>query len=534
MVYDPIRDCDVPSPAIQRRPSLWESPQASSHQPTYSPEPSPGVRPLSGPGMRSLLNDDAPGPSRRGSDLTAALSDHEEHGQTARPHLSKLLNDTPTINRRTSSSSSIHQHETTASSPRLSSPTVGLHPGSLSRVSTHRSPLMPEARLSSPSSAVSTGHYELPPAFGDRPSSRRSSFDVSSRSMPPPSEPIRHELTTPTSHSAPLRSPSMSASPGSHSIGLPQPRVSRSNSGTSSSRPPPRSTWSPEPNHSRRASDEVPRSPSSASNGRRSPPPPSRTPYEPRQPSGSRTIRQPITHDELQRLRTEAASNNPLRRNKRRSVPSVPSWSAPSPQRGSSFDATAEAGPSHPQSRGPSRRGSNASATSRPDVVPQKRSSKDMEALDDRATQRRRQDYTGNAAEVASHYNSRPEVGVEHREFSPIIGLKKFNNWIKSVLIGKFAYRERGRPGAKVLDLGAGKGGDLNKWKQARIDLYVAMDIAETSMDQARDRWQTMRGNKFEAYFYPFDCFSVSTPSSPTPGLQLTCRTRSLRSSRAG
>lgn len=133
-----------------------------------------------------------------------------------------------------------------------------------------------------------------------------------------------------------------------------------------------------------------------------------------------------------------------------------------------------------------------------------------MEAVDDRAVQRRRQDYTGNAAEVASHYNARPEVGVEHREFSPIIGLKKFNNWIKSVLIGKFAYRERGRPGAKVLDLGAGKGGDLNKWKQARIDLYVAMDIAETSMDQARDRYNTMRGNKFEAHFFPFDCFSVS------------------------
>lgn len=71
--------------------------------------------------------------------------------------------------------------------------------------------------------------------------------------------------------------------------------------------------------------------------------------------------------------------------------------------------------------------------------------------------------------------NSRPEVGVEHRELSPIIGLKKFNNWIKSVLIGKFAFRGHNRPGANVLDLGCGKGGDLNKWKQARIRLYVGM-----------------------------------------------------------
>ena len=42
-------------------------------------------------------------------------------------------------------------------------------------------------------------------------------------------------------------------------------------------------------------------------------------------------------------------------------------------------------------------------------------------------------------------------------------------------MIGKFAYRQQGRPGAHVLDIGCGKGGDLNKWKQARIRLYVAL-----------------------------------------------------------
>lgn len=66
-------------------------------------------------------------------------------------------------------------------------------------------------------------------------------------------------------------------------------------------------------------------------------------------------------------------------------------------------------------------------------------------------------------------------MGVQHRELSPIIGLKKFNNWIKSVLIGKFAWRLKGAPGAKVLDIGCGKGGDLNKWKQAQIRLYVGL-----------------------------------------------------------
>lgn len=71
--------------------------------------------------------------------------------------------------------------------------------------------------------------------------------------------------------------------------------------------------------------------------------------------------------------------------------------------------------------------------------------------------------------------NARQEVGVEAREFSPIIGLRKFNNWIKSVLIGKFAHRPPGGPGANVLDIGCGKGGDLGKWKQARIRRMVGL-----------------------------------------------------------
>jgi mRNA (guanine-N7-)-methyltransferase len=122
---------------------------------------------------------------------------------------------------------------------------------------------------------------------------------------------------------------------------------------------------------------------------------------------------------------------------------------------------------------------------------------------------------------------------VEQREFSPIIGLKKFNNWIKSVLIGKFTYRPRNGPGAKVLDMGCGKGGDLNKWKQAKIQLYVGLgesalplapplvcsrtarnhltaDIAATSIDQADERYRKMYHPPYRAQFFAFDCFSVS------------------------
>lgn len=93
--------------------------------------------------------------------------------------------------------------------------------------------------------------------------------------------------------------------------------------------------------------------------------------------------------------------------------------------------------------------------------------------------------------------NQRPEVGVTLRQQSPIIGLKNFNNWVKSVLIARFAHpvlrREDGndRKGsrgngneplkfqgggeAKVLDLGCGKGGDLNKWQKAKVKFYVGV-----------------------------------------------------------
>lgn len=210
---------------------------------------------------------------------------------------------------------------------------------------------------------------------------------------------------------------------------------------------------------------------------------PNRIAYQPAQPSNSATIQYPISADELASLRADAYHNNPLRRRGRRTVP--PSWSAPSPRNSvSSLEPVNEyeAGPSY-SGGPPSRRGSTASATAdiRPPPPPREDSWSNKRGLDeavydDRSAPRRRTDnYTGKAAEVASHYNMRPDVGVEHREYSPIIGLKKFNNWVKSVLIGKFAFRERGQPGAKVMDIGCGKGGDLMKWKQARIELYVAM-----------------------------------------------------------
>ncbi|KMP01215.1 mRNA cap guanine-N7 methyltransferase [Coccidioides immitis] len=141
---------------------------------------------------------------------------------------------------------------------------------------------------------------------------------------------------------------------------------------------------------------------------------------------------------------------------------------------------------------------------------------------------------------VRQHYNAVPERGREWRKTdSKIKGLRSFNNWIKSTIIQKFSPDEDflarnngngwtgGPPTAPdeekrliVLDVGCGKGGDLGKWQQAPqpVELYVGLDPAEVSIDQARDRYNGMRHDRrrrrgnplYHAEFHVKDCFGES------------------------
>ncbi|GJX32623.1 mRNA cap guanine-N7 methyltransferase 1 [Tanacetum coccineum] len=85
------------------------------------------------------------------------------------------------------------------------------------------------------------------------------------------------------------------------------------------------------------------------------------------------------------------------------------------------------------------------------------------------------------AKKIADHYGARTNRTLEEREASPIIHLKKLNNWIKSVLIQLYAKR-----GDAVLDLACGKGGDLIKWDKANIGYYVGIDEAEGSIEDCK------------------------------------------------
>jgi hypothetical protein len=82
--------------------------------------------------------------------------------------------------------------------------------------------------------------------------------------------------------------------------------------------------------------------------------------------------------------------------------------------------------------------------------------------------------------------NARGNTGRAARTQSATYGLKTCNNWIKSVLIARFTRRRPGvsdfdpedrslRPNGRVLDMGCGKGGDIDKWNRAKIEEYVGI-----------------------------------------------------------
>lgn len=126
------------------------------------------------------------------------------------------------------------------------------------------------------------------------------------------------------------------------------------------------------------------------------------------------------------------------------------------------------------------------------------------------------------ATKVAEHYNQVEQKSVKERNQSVIIDLRKFNNAMKSLMhhvAFKYAhyissptntYRRRHY---RVLDLGCGKGGDLPKYfRNDQVELIVGVDIAETSIQQAKERYKKMKhssGRNFKGEFFVADLTRV-------------------------
>lgn len=103
------------------------------------------------------------------------------------------------------------------------------------------------------------------------------------------------------------------------------------------------------------------------------------------------------------------------------------------------------------------------------------------------------------------------EEGKESREYSDIIFVKKFNNWVKTMLINKYCDSLAFRHNPSVLDLCAGKGGDIMKWVKRGVSHYVAMEYQATLIEKAVLRMKDMKWVKFPSIFIVHDAGDPNT-----------------------
>jgi mRNA (guanine-N7-)-methyltransferase len=103
------------------------------------------------------------------------------------------------------------------------------------------------------------------------------------------------------------------------------------------------------------------------------------------------------------------------------------------------------------------------------------------------------------------------EGGRELREFSEIIVLRKFNNFIKAVLINKYFNRQQFRNFPSILDLCSGRGGDIKKWQRLKPSHYVAIEYQEALIDKAIERLKEMKYVKYPSIFVVADAGDPNT-----------------------
>jgi mRNA (guanine-N7-)-methyltransferase len=117
--------------------------------------------------------------------------------------------------------------------------------------------------------------------------------------------------------------------------------------------------------------------------------------------------------------------------------------------------------------------------------------------------------------EVKGFYNRKKKQTQKERANSPLIALRKYNNYVKSSLIAsalESALLGTNGEGARVLDLCGGFGGDLSKYAHHNVKQVVLVDISEDSVNEARRRYE--EGNfTYEAQFFCCNAFNFKTMS---------------------
>lgn len=122
---------------------------------------------------------------------------------------------------------------------------------------------------------------------------------------------------------------------------------------------------------------------------------------------------------------------------------------------------------------------------------------------------------------VASHYNNIVQKNIYERQLSDTIGLKNYNNWVKSILIKEYAINQyyttlqqqfadstHPQRGVVVLDLCCGKGGDIKKYIKNKlpVELYIGVDHAYQSLCDMVQRFSTGHSMLYPALIVHADC----------------------------
>lgn len=89
---------------------------------------------------------------------------------------------------------------------------------------------------------------------------------------------------------------------------------------------------------------------------------------------------------------------------------------------------------------------------------------------------------------VQEHYDGVSMTTRQERAKGRLYDMKKFHNLVKRNLLRTYAtFQER------LLDLGCGRGGDLDKWKECRIGYIRGLDISSKEIEEAQRRASLIR-----------------------------------------
>ena len=83
-------------------------------------------------------------------------------------------------------------------------------------------------------------------------------------------------------------------------------------------------------------------------------------------------------------------------------------------------------------------------------------------------------------------------MNPRERQTLRTLPLRQANNFLKSLIIQKYVSK-----GDRILDIGGGKGGDLQKYHHAGVSSVILTDIAEDSLREARYRYERGRQYRF-------------------------------------